>query len=176
MQDATQPSRAQTEYRIEIIGDPSRIRTCNPRSRNPLLYPVELWDRNFSKLGLHSIANMKNPLSGQAPSEPFLAIRRQSLIGGPLPSARPSRNAPPPWLPAQQALRPSSLAMSHTTFSLPRFRSNVTSPSPFRAFLFETRALVRRELHHDRFGSCRNALRNAGAWPYHGAGGGQGLQ
>ena len=26
-------------------GDPSRIRTCNPRSRNPLLYPVELWDR-----------------------------------------------------------------------------------------------------------------------------------
>ena len=26
-------------------GDPSRTRTCNPRSRNPLLYPVELWDR-----------------------------------------------------------------------------------------------------------------------------------
>ena len=26
-------------------GDPNRIRTCNPRSRNPLLYPVELWDR-----------------------------------------------------------------------------------------------------------------------------------
>src|SRR5882757_3206071 len=26
-------------------GDPSRIRTCNPRCRNPLLYPVELWDR-----------------------------------------------------------------------------------------------------------------------------------
>jgi hypothetical protein len=23
------------------------------------------------QLGLHSIANMKNPLSGQAPSEPF---------------------------------------------------------------------------------------------------------
>jgi alkanesulfonate monooxygenase SsuD/methylene tetrahydromethanopterin reductase-like flavin-dependent oxidoreductase (luciferase family) len=39
---------------------------------------------------------MKNPLSGQAPSEPFLPIRRQSLSGGPLPSARPSRNAPPP--------------------------------------------------------------------------------
>src|SRR4030088_2099441 len=33
-------------------GDPSRIRTCNPRSRNPLLYPVELWDRNeFNSLG-----------------------------------------------------------------------------------------------------------------------------
>ncbi len=28
-------------------GDPSRIRTCNPRSRNPLLYPVELWDRGI---------------------------------------------------------------------------------------------------------------------------------
>src|SRR5713101_3055410 len=57
-------------------GDPSRIRTCNPRSRNPLLYPVELWDRNFrttwlGQFGLHSIANMKNPPSGQAPSEPF---------------------------------------------------------------------------------------------------------
>jgi hypothetical protein len=38
---------------------------------------------------------MKNPLSGQAPSEPFLAIRRQSLSGGPLPSARPHRNAAP---------------------------------------------------------------------------------
>src|SRR5882757_2041833 len=33
-------------------GDPSRIRTCNPRSRNPLLYPVELWDHNkFNSLG-----------------------------------------------------------------------------------------------------------------------------
>ena len=35
----------QKAQRIENIGDPSRIRTCNPRSRNPLLYPVELWDR-----------------------------------------------------------------------------------------------------------------------------------
>ncbi|HYS91129.1 MAG TPA: hypothetical protein VEN78_39970 [Bradyrhizobium sp.] len=56
---------------------------------------------------------MKNPLSGQAPSEPFLAIQRQS--GGPLPSARLSRNAPPllaagaaSW--SAQALWPSSLA------------------------------------------------------------------
>src|SRR5712671_3062221 len=125
MQDATQPSRAQTEYRIEIIGDPSRIRTCNPRSRNPLLYPVELWDRNFRKPGLHSIANMKNPLSGQAPSEPFLAIRRQSFSGGPLPSARPSRNAPPPWLPAQQALRPSSWQCR-----IQLFRYSVFAPTP----------------------------------------------
>src|SRR5262249_47714556 len=26
-------------------GDPGRTRTCNPRSRNPQLYPVERWDR-----------------------------------------------------------------------------------------------------------------------------------
>jgi hypothetical protein len=32
-------------FSIVSLGDPSRIRTCNPRSRNPLLYPVELWDR-----------------------------------------------------------------------------------------------------------------------------------
>jgi hypothetical protein len=55
-----------------VTGDPSRIRTCNPRSRNPLLYPVELWDRR----ALHSIANMKNPLPGQARSEPFSPIKR----------------------------------------------------------------------------------------------------
>ena len=58
----------------EIIGDPSRIRTCNPRSRNPLLYPVELWDR----WRLYTIANMKNPLCRQARSEPFSAARRLS--------------------------------------------------------------------------------------------------
>jgi hypothetical protein len=43
-------------------GDPSRIRTCNPRSRNPLLYPVELWDRRRP----YTTANMKNPLPGAA--------------------------------------------------------------------------------------------------------------
>ena len=61
-------------FRIALSGDPSRIRTCNPRSRNPLLYPVELWDR----WRLHSIANMKNPLRRQVRSEPFSAIRRPS--------------------------------------------------------------------------------------------------
>jgi hypothetical protein len=45
-----------------LSGDPSRIRTCNPRSRNPLLYPVELWDPS----GHHITANMKNPLPRQA--------------------------------------------------------------------------------------------------------------
>ena len=62
-------------------GDPSRTRTCNPRSRNPLLYPVELWDRCyvggrlsgrwcrlFGQLSrrtvpLDSTVNRKNPLS-----------------------------------------------------------------------------------------------------------------
>jgi hypothetical protein len=47
-------------------GDPSRIRTCNPRSRNPLLYPVELWDRPARPPSLHSTANMKNPPRRQA--------------------------------------------------------------------------------------------------------------
>jgi hypothetical protein len=61
-------------WRKEPSGDPSRIRTCNPRSRNPLLYPVELWDR----WRLHSTANMKNPLCRQVHSEPFSAIRRPS--------------------------------------------------------------------------------------------------
>jgi hypothetical protein len=57
-----------------VSGDPSRIRTCNPRSRNPLLYPVELWDRPggypplvsvLYRPSLSSTANMKNPLSRQ---------------------------------------------------------------------------------------------------------------
>ena len=59
----------------DFIGDPSRIRTCNPRSRNPLLYPVELWDRYWPYI----IANMKNPHFRQARSEPFSLSRRQSL-------------------------------------------------------------------------------------------------
>src|SRR5713101_6945441 len=58
-------------------GDPSRIRTCNPRSRNPLLYPVELWDR----WGLFSTANMKNPLPRQAGSEPKSRVLRPSRAG-----------------------------------------------------------------------------------------------
>ncbi len=70
-------SEAQSE---DVAGDPNRIRTCNPRSRNPLLYPVELWDRRFRPRvrppGLHSIANMKKSASGQAISEPFPAAKR----------------------------------------------------------------------------------------------------
>src|SRR5665811_88338 len=57
-----------------LAGDPSRIRTCNPRSRNPLLYPVELWDRWRP----YNIANMKNPLSRQARPEPESQTKRQS--------------------------------------------------------------------------------------------------
>jgi hypothetical protein len=71
----------QLEVRPSLLesGDPSRIRTCNPRSRNPLLYPVELWDR----WRLYIIANMKNPHRRQARSEPFSASPRQSLESGP---------------------------------------------------------------------------------------------
>jgi hypothetical protein len=106
-------------------GDPSRIRTCNPRSRNPLLYPVELWDRNFRTLtfrtlGLHSIANMKNPLSSQARSEPFCAPKRQSP-GGPWLSARPARHAAPrPVFGRLASTNQGSLRhMLHATFSPP---------------------------------------------------------
>ena len=61
------------------LGDPSRTRTCNPRSRNPLLCPVELWDRFASTvtayaLRLHTIANMKIPLSCQ--DERTIFVRR----------------------------------------------------------------------------------------------------
>jgi hypothetical protein len=45
-----------------MTGDPSRIRTCNPRSRNPLLYPVELWDR----WGAFIPPELKNQHSHQA--------------------------------------------------------------------------------------------------------------
>src|SRR5215204_5179875 len=50
----------------KLDGDPGRIRTCNPQSRNLMLYPVELRDR----LPLISTGNMKNPLRSQASSEP----------------------------------------------------------------------------------------------------------
>src|ERR1700754_3267816 len=54
-------------------GDPSRTRTCNPRSRNPLLYPVELWDR-LADLShhLHSTLNIKIPLFGERVRTIFL--------------------------------------------------------------------------------------------------------
>jgi hypothetical protein len=78
-------------YGIFGSGDPSRIRTCNPRSRNPLLYPVELWDRlgrtrlNFH-LGRSSTANMKNPLSRQDGSNRFPQLRdkarRRTIASG----------------------------------------------------------------------------------------------
>src|SRR5439155_4096208 len=55
-------------------GDPGRIRTCNPQSRNLMLYPVELRDRR----GLFSTGNMKNPLRSQAGSEPKSFEARQS--------------------------------------------------------------------------------------------------
>jgi hypothetical protein len=66
----------------DFSGDPSRIRTCNPRSRNPLLYPVELWDHPATRSrGLHSTANMKNPHPRQARPEPFSPRRAQRHPG-----------------------------------------------------------------------------------------------
>jgi hypothetical protein len=68
----------------DLTGDPSRIRTCNPQSRNLVLYPVELWDRSFTAGGRHSTANMKNPLSGQALLRTLLRFRATYRNGGPL--------------------------------------------------------------------------------------------
>jgi hypothetical protein len=111
--------------RPDKTGDPSRIRTCNPRSRNPLLYPVELWDR----WRLHSIANMKNPLCRQARSEPFCDPGRHTGVADL--RGRPQRHAAPRRAAglAEGSLRP----MSHATFSRTHFAA--ISPSPFRAFL-----------------------------------------
>jgi hypothetical protein len=60
---------------VRVGGDPSRIRTCNPRSRNPLLYPVELWDR----WRLYTIANMKNPQLRQTPFRTLFAAKPTKL-------------------------------------------------------------------------------------------------
>ena len=111
------------------IGDPSRTRTCNPRSRNPLLYPVELWDRR----GLHSIANMKNPLSSQVGCEPFSPFRRQIRSGGTALRSS-STQCCAPSISGVARLAP---AMSHATFSAPS--SVAMSPSPFSALLYVTR-------------------------------------
>jgi hypothetical protein len=34
-------------YIVEIIGDPDRIRTCDPQIRNLMLYPAELRGRSL---------------------------------------------------------------------------------------------------------------------------------
>ena len=52
------------------FGDPGRIRTCNPQSRNLMLYPVELRDRLgppgfWGGLFIYH-ANMKNLVFRQA--------------------------------------------------------------------------------------------------------------
>jgi hypothetical protein len=129
-------------------GDPSRIRTCNPRSRNPLLYPVELWDRhfrtlnfrtlNFRTLGLHSIANMKNPHSSQARSEPFSATKRQTgtvALGLPVGPCRAAAGFRPDRF---DKLGPATTDVACDFFAIP---FNAISPSPFRAFLYLTRLL-----------------------------------
>ena len=126
---ATPKPERSKHHLIEIVGDPSRIRTCNPRSRNPLLYPVELWDR----WRLYNIANMKNPLCRQARSEPFSATKRQSPKRWTV--SVPQRNAAP--RPAFGAAEGSLRQMSHATFS--HSSSTAMSPSPFKALLLDTR-------------------------------------
>ena len=90
-----------------MSGDPSRIRTCNPRSRNPLLYPVELWDRLGGtqpgyppyRLSLSSTANMKNPLSRQAGPNRFPRASRPRQTAGhclwSAPDTKPAAGTPP---------------------------------------------------------------------------------
>ena len=153
----------------DATGDPSRIRTCNPRSRNPLLYPVELWDR----WALHSTANMKNPLSGQALLRTIFGFQATKRSGGSLRLS--ARKALPGHGRLPVTSRDTLRHMPHGTFSLAA--SAAISPSPFRALFERNAATVRvKELHHDRFGSRRSVLRHAGARPRRGTGRGQGLQ
>jgi hypothetical protein len=125
------------QQQSKASGDPSRIRTCNPRSRNPLLYPVELWDRRPP----YNIANMKNPLPRQARGEPFSPIPRQT------PQAENRRLRSPANAMLRRGRQLAGLTaapgivrqMSHATFSPPCYAA--TSPSPFPALLLQTRRM-----------------------------------
>src|ERR1700716_148028 len=88
-------------------------------------------------LGIHSTANMKNPLPGKACSEPFWVTKRQSEAVDHC--VRSARNAMLRRSPAAGGAQGPVLAMSYATFSLPC--SDDTSPSLFRAFLLDTRRL-----------------------------------
>src|SRR3954463_4801027 len=125
-------------HRIEVIGDPSRIRTCNPRSRNPLLYPVELWDRSFTAHGLHSTANMKNSPSGQVLLRTLLRFRAtyRTVDRCVCPPSRQSGATAGYRMTSRGSLRP----MLHA--SLSPTTPAATRPSPFRGFLIETRPLA----------------------------------
>jgi hypothetical protein len=133
------PVRPATPETKDANGDPSRIRTCNPRSRNPLLYPVELWDRCRP----YNIANMKNPLLRQARSEPFSLSRRQTPKRWTVAFVRPATQC----CAAGASRRGKGFGlydsfwalrqMSHATLS--QLCSAATSPSPFQALLFDTR-------------------------------------
>src|ERR1700733_12407401 len=61
----------------DFTGDPSRIRTCNPRSRNPLLYPVELWDRWAAFIPL----NVKNQHYSRHDRTDFSASATKAWVG-----------------------------------------------------------------------------------------------
>ena len=126
-------------------GDPSRIRTCNPRSRNPLLYPVELWDRRGSwppcqpyRLSLSSTANMKNPLSRQAGRTDFLKFATKA-DGGLQPMVR-SDTKPAAGTPAGRCGR-DRLDCQRMYATHPQAGSTAISPSPFRALFDVTRLM-----------------------------------
>ena len=92
-------------------------------------------------VGLHSIANMKNPLPGQARSEPFPAAKRQTgTVDRCVWSALNAMFAP-----QASCRRSKGLASAMSCMRLFRypFASAAMSPSPFRALLFETRLTVR---------------------------------
>lgn len=128
------------------IGDPSRIRTCNPRSRNPLLYPVELWDRpggnrpGYSpyRLSLSSTANMKNPLSRQDGRTDFFDFATKA-DGGSWPMARPDIKPAAGTPPGGAAGTVWTASAMHATFSQARIPA--ISPSPFRALFDVTRLM-----------------------------------
>src|ERR1700688_1600638 len=112
---------------------------------------------------------MKNPLPRQARSEPFSATMRQSLRRWTA-SVRPYHMAAPQPTAGLAARTRLSTNVACDYFA---GRAAAMSPSPFRALLYEPRrSSAAQAAAHDRFGSRRNTLRHAGAWPRHGAGGG----
>lgn len=67
VQNRTRIPGEQNTQCLEKTGDPDRIRTCNPRSRNPLLYPVELRDR--WSLSYHPSGEKTAPVFGKVSNQ-----------------------------------------------------------------------------------------------------------
>ena len=139
-----------------VNGDPGRIRTCNPQSRNLMLYPVELRDRR----SLISTGNMKNPLRSQAGSNRNPGWRDQGGRWTVHLGVRPQRDPPAPGPGHRDCF--GNFACDFLGCPLGRHQSVTFS----RIFVPSRGVRPRpRSSHHDRFGSRRSTLRNAGAWP-----------